>query len=120
MKKKRITQRTKRHLRIRKKLSGTQDRPRLSVYRSSKNLFIQLVNDQTHSTLLFVSTLDKDFKEKEKKGGNIKAAALLGEIVVKKSKQKNIKKIVFDRGGYVYHGRVKALADALRKGGLEF
>ena len=120
MNKRNIPQRKRRHLRIRKKIIGTQNKPRLSVCRSSKNLFVQLVNDETHSTLLSVSTMDKDFKGKEKRGGNIKAAVLLGEIVANKAKEKKIETIVFDRGGYLYHGRIKALADALRKGGLKF
>lgn len=118
--KKSIKHREIRHLRIRKEISGTKAKPRLSIYRSFKNLFVQLVDDQTRSTLLSVSTLDKDFKEKAKYGGNVKAAALLGEIVVQKAKEKNIESIVFDRGGYLYHGRVKSLAEALRKGGLKF
>lgn len=120
MNKKNISSREIRHKRIRKKICGTQLKPRLSVYRSFKNLFIQLVDDEKHSTLLSVSTLDKDFKEKAKYGGNVKAAALLGEIVVNKAKEKNIEAIVFDRSGYLYHGRVKALAEVLRKGGLKF
>lgn len=120
MNKKNVVQRVRRHLRIRKKVSGTQDRPRLSIYRSYKNIFVQLVNDQTHSTLLFASTLDKDFKEKLKYGGNVKAAEMLGDTIAKKAKENKIEKIVFDRGGYLYHGRIKALAEALRKGGLIF
>lgn len=118
--KKNISHREIRHLRIRKNICGTKVKPRLSVYRSFKNLFVQLVDDQARSTLLSVSTQDKYFKEKIKYGGNIKAAALLGEIVAQKAKEKNIESIVFDRGGYLFHGRVKALAEALRKGGLKF
>lgn len=120
MHKKNIKPRQRRHLRIRKKIVGTKEKPRLSLYKSLKNLFVQLVDDESHSTILTVSTLDKEFKEKVKYGGNIKAAELLGEIVVKKAKEKNIEKIVFDRGGYLYHGRVKTLAEGLRKGGLKF
>ncbi|MDD5005552.1 MAG: 50S ribosomal protein L18 [Candidatus Omnitrophica bacterium] len=120
MHKKNIKPRERRHTRIRKKIFGTQDKPRLNVYKSLKNLFVQLVDDEKKSTLLFISTLDKEFKEKAKYGGNVKAAALLGEIVARKAKEKNINKVVFDRGGYLYHGRVKTLAESLRKGGLEF
>lgn len=120
MKKKNVKQRVRRHLRIRKKISGSQDKPRLSVYRSLKNLFVQLVDDKANSVILATSTLDKEFKEKAKYGGNVKASELLGEIVVRKAKEKNIERIVFDRGGYLYHGRIKALADALRNGGLKF
>ena len=120
MKRKHIPKLVRRHLRIRKKISGTQKKPRLSVYRSLKNLFIQLVDDEANSVLLATSTLDKEFKEKAKYGGNVKASELMGEIVARKAKEKNIESIVFDRGGYLYHGRIKALADALRKGGLKF
>ncbi|MFH1621708.1 MAG: 50S ribosomal protein L18 [Candidatus Omnitrophota bacterium] len=118
--KKNIPQRVRRHLRIRKKISGTKDKPRLSIYRSLKNLFVQLVNDETNSIVLSFSTQDKEFKEKTKYGGNVKAATLIGEIVAQKAKEKNIENIVFDRGGYLYHGRIKSLAEALRKGGLKF
>ncbi len=120
MHKKNIKPRKRRHLRSRKKIIGTKEKPRLSVYKSLQNLFVQLLDDQSHSTLLAVSTTDKEFKEKVKYGGNVKAAGLLGELVVKKAKEKNIEKIVFDRGGCLYHGRIKALAEALRKGGLKF
>jgi len=118
--KKKIPQLVRRHLRIRKKISGTKDKPRLSVYRSLKNLFVQLVDDDANSILVSTSTMNKEFKEKVKYGGNVKAAVLLGEIVAEKAKEKKIGSIVFDRGGYLYHGRVKALAEALRKGGLKF
>lgn len=120
MYKKRISQNERRHKRIRKKISGTKDRPRLSVYRSLQNLFVQLVDDESNSILLAASSLDKEFKERAKYGGNVKASEIMGEIVAAKAKEKNIDKIVFDRGGYLYHGRIKALADALRKGGLKF
>ncbi|MDD5618175.1 MAG: 50S ribosomal protein L18 [Candidatus Omnitrophica bacterium] len=120
MHKKNIKSRQRRHLRSRKKIIGTKEKPRLNVYRSLKNLFVQLVDDQANSTLLNVSTTDKEFKEKAKYGGNAKAAELLGEFVARKAKEKNIENVVFDRGGCLYHGRIKALADALRKGGLKF
>lgn len=117
---KNISQRERRHLRIRKDVFGTKQKPRLSVHRSLKNLFIQLVDDSSHSTLLSASTLDKDFKDRHKHGGNIKAAELIGDILAKKAKEKGIESVVFDRGGYAYAGRVRGLAEALRKGGLKF
>ena len=120
MKRRNIPERIKRHLRFRKKVFGTKQKPRLSVFRSYRNIFVQFIDDTTHSTLLTASTLDKDFKEKSKIGGNVKAAGLLGEIVAKRAKENKIEKIIFDRGGYLYHGRIKALAEALRKGGLIF
>ncbi|MFA5038874.1 MAG: 50S ribosomal protein L18 [Candidatus Omnitrophota bacterium] len=114
------TARQRRHLRIRKKVSGTTERPRLSVRRSLANLFIQIVDDTKGATLLSASTVDKEFKSRVTYGGNVKAAAVLGEAVAQKAKDKNIKRVVFDRGGYDYHGRIKAFAEAARKGGLEF
>ncbi len=112
--------RLKRHKRIRKTVLGTNDRPRLSIHRSSSNLHAQFIDDLNQKTLLAVSTLDKDFITKCKYGGNVKAAALLGETAAQKAKAKKIEKIVFDRAGYLYHGRIKAFADAARKGGLSF
>ena len=92
----------------------------MNVRRSLKNLFIQIVDDTKRSTLLAASTTDKDIKEKIKYGGNVKAAVLLGEAVAEKAKAKKITCVVFDRGGYYYHGRIKAFAEAARKGGMEF
>lgn len=112
--------RLKRHHRIRRSIKGTEEKPRLSVHRSLKNIFIQLIDDVEGKTLYSLSTLDKSFREKFKNGGNIKAAEILGEILAKGAQIKGIKKVVFDRGGYLYHGRVKALAEAARKAGLEF
>lgn len=112
--------RFKRKLRIRNKIMGSRERPRLNVFRSLKNISVQLVDDIEEKTLLSCSTLDKDIKGKVGYGGNVKAATVLGEELVKKAQTKGIKKIVFDRAGYLYHGRIKALADALRKGGIEF
>ncbi len=112
--------RLKRHHRIRRYIRGTKEKPRLSVHRSLKNLFIQLIDDAEGKTLYSLSTLDKDFIAKSKNGGNVKAAEILGEIFAKEAQAKGIKKVVFDRGGYLYHGRVKALAEAARKAGLEF
>ena len=110
----------RRRMRIRKRVSGTTERPRLSVRRSLKNLFIQVVDDSKGVTLFSASTSEKDFQKKAAYGGNAKAAALLGEVVAAKAKEKNIGRVVFDRGGYDYHGRIKAFAEAARKGGLEF
>lgn len=112
--------RLRRHQRIRKKIKGTKQTPRLSVNRSLKNIFVQLIDDVEGKTLYSISTLDKSFREKCKDGGNIKAAETLGEILAKEAQEKGIRHIVFDRGGYLYHGRVKALAEAARKAGLEF
>ncbi|MCP4648948.1 MAG: 50S ribosomal protein L18 [PVC group bacterium] len=109
--------RLKRHRRIRKKISGTQDRPRLSVYRSLKNMYAQLIDDENNATLVTCSTLSKDSKDS---AGNVKAATLLGGMVAEKAKEKGIEQVVFDRGGYPYHGRIKAVAEAARKGGLKF
>jgi large subunit ribosomal protein L18 len=112
--------RLKRHLRIRNKIIGTKGVPRLSVFRSLKNTYVQLIDDIEGKTLLSFSTAGKDIKAKLKYGGNVKAASLLGEEFAKQASAKGIKKIVFDRGGYLYHGRLKALAEGLRKGGLQF
>ncbi|MFH1778763.1 MAG: 50S ribosomal protein L18 [Candidatus Omnitrophota bacterium] len=112
--------RLKRHQRIRRKIEGTKERPRLSVHRSLKNIFVQLIDDIEGKTLYSISTLDKRFKEKFKGGGNVKAAEILGEMFAREAQGKGIRQVVFDRGGYLYHGRLKALAEAARKAGLEF
>jgi large subunit ribosomal protein L18 len=113
--------REKRHNRIRKKISGTKERPRLSVYRSIKNLYAQLIDDTAGATLLSLSTSSPQLRERLKKdSGNVKGAAALGSALAEECKKKGIEKIVFDRSGYLYHGRVKALAEAARKGGLKF
>lgn len=111
--------RIRRHKRIRKKIVGTKQKPRLSVYRGLKNIYAQLIDDENNKTLLTCSTQDKEIKDKVR-SCNLKTAALLGEFVAKKAKEKGIEEVVFDRGGYLYHGRVKALAEAARKGGLSF
>jgi large subunit ribosomal protein L18 len=113
--------RQKRHRRIRKDVSGTNDKPRLSIYRSLNNLYAQLVDDQTGKTIASISTLSPDIKDKVKKdAGNVKGAALLGQALAETCKKAGITNVVFDRSGYFYHGRVKALAEAARKGGLKF
>ncbi len=109
-----------RHRRIRKTMSGSSDRPRLFIHRSLKNLSAQIVNDTERKVLFGMSTLNKTVKGKIKNGGNVDAAAVLGESVAEEAKKKGITKVCFDRGGYKYHGRVKAFADAARKAGLEF
>jgi len=113
--------RQRRHKIIRKKIAGTKDRPRLSIYRSINQMYAQLIDDETGSTLVSVSTLSPDIKDEVKKdSGNVKGAVLLGAAVAEACKKSGITKVVFDRSGYLYHGRVKALAEASRKGGLEF
>ena len=102
------------HSRIRAKMSGTAERPRLNVYRSLNNIYAQVIDDQTGATLVSASTI------KLKTGGNVAAAKEIGKAVAEEAVKKGIKKVVFDRGGYLYHGRIKALADAAREAGLEF
>lgn len=110
--------RLKRHARIRKNLSGTSTTPRLNIFRSNTNIYAQIIDDEKGVTLVSASSLDKDLNIKN--GGNIEASKLVGALVAKKAKKAKIEKVVFDRGGYLYHGRVKALADAARENGLEF
>lgn len=117
---KRIKGRERRHKRIRKKISGTGDIPRLVIHRSLKNLHAQLVDDIAHRTVISASTNEPELKKDVKYGGNVKAASALGAFLAKKSLEKGIKRVVFDRSGYVFHGRVKALADGVIKGGLAF
>lgn len=112
--------RKRRHWRIRKVVFGTSQRPRLSVYRSLKHLYVQVIDDETQKTLFSFSTNTKPFREKVSKGGTVSAASQLGEWVAKEAKAKGVTAVVFDRGGYLYHGRIKALAEACRKGGLLF
>lgn len=112
--------RTYRHKRIRKFLMGSSEQPRLCVHRSSKNFYAQIIDDTTGKVLLSKSTLAKDIRGKIKSGGNLQAATMLGESFAREATKKEIKKVCFDRGGYLYHGCVKAFADAARQGGLEF
>lgn len=112
--------RKRRHARIRKKVSGSAERPRLSVYRSLDNIYTQVIDDMNQRTLVSASSIDKEFNERKSHKGNIDAAKLVGKLIAKRALAKGIKKVVFDRGGYMYHGRVKALADAAREAGLEF
>ena len=110
--------RVRRHVRIRKKISGTAERPRLCVFRSEKNIYAQLIDDSVGNTIVSASTKDKDFSAKI--GSNKEAARLVGESIAKKALDKGITEVVFDRGGYIYHGRIKELADAAREAGLKF
>jgi len=112
--------RKKRHERVRKTVYGTPERPRLNVFRSLYNTYAQLIDDTTGRTLVAASTLDDEIKEKFPNGGTVEAARAVGSLIAERAKAKKITKVVFDRGGYRYHGRVKSLADAAREGGLEF
>ena len=109
--------RIKRHQRVRKNISGTAERPRLNVYRSLNHIYAQIIDDVNGVTLVAASSMDKDFTEY---GGNCEAAKAVGNAVAKKALEKGIKAVVFDRGGYLYHGRVAALAEGAREGGLDF
>jgi len=119
-KKSRNDMRVARHRRVRKRLSGTPDMPRMCVYRSLKNISVQVIDDTTGTTLVAASSLDKDIKAQAAYGGNAAAAKLVGEAVARKALDKGIEKVAFDRGGFLYHGRVKELADGAREAGLKF
>jgi large subunit ribosomal protein L18 len=112
--------RASRHRRIRQVVRGTAGRPRLVVFRSLKHIYVQIVDDERGATLLTAGSLAKELRESAKKGGNISAAKAVGALVARKAKEKGIERVVFDRAGYQYHGRVKALADAARAAGLAF
>lgn len=113
--------RLKRHLRVRKKIEGTPERPRLNVFRSSKHMYAQIIDDTKGVTLVSASTLDKELKDQiGGNGGNIEAARKVGEAIATRAKKNGINQVVFDRSGYIYHGRVQAIADAAREAGLEF
>ena len=109
--------RKKRHARVRSKITGTAERPRLNVFRSNKNIYAQIIDDVAGVTLVSASSQEKSF---EGAGNNVEAATKVGEAIAKRAAEKNITAIIFDRGGYLYHGRVKALAEAARENGLEF
>ena len=113
----RKAERERRHKRVRNKISGTTERPRLAVFRSNKNISVQLIDDVKAVTLASVSTLDADIKIKK---ANKEAAKEVGAMIAKKALEKNIETVVFDRGGYIYHGVIKELAEAAREGGLKF
>ena len=110
-------EREKRHARVRNKVSGTAERPRLCVYKSNSNIYAQIIDDVAGNTLVSASTLDKEVKTK---ASNVEAAAEVGKLIAERAKKAKINTVVFDRNGYLYHGKVKALADAAREAGLEF
>jgi large subunit ribosomal protein L18 len=107
------------HDRIRKKMTGTAERPRLNVYRSTNHIYVQVIDDLHGTTLVSASSAEGQ-KEDRKTGGNVAAAKEVGKAIAERAKSKGVSKVVFDRGGYIYHGRVKALADAAREAGLQF
>jgi large subunit ribosomal protein L18 len=112
--------RKKRHRRVRSKVSGTAERPRLNVSRSLQHIYAQLIDDTRGHTVAHASTVDGDLRGSLKSGGNIDAAKAVGKLIAERGKEKGISAVVFDRGGYMYHGRVKALADSARESGLQF
>jgi len=112
--------RKKRHRRVRTKVSGTAERPRLNVFRSSKHIYAQVIDDQAGETMVAASSIDSQMRSELKHGGNREAARKVGELLAKRAVDKGIKDVVFDRGGYLYHGRVKELADGAREAGLKF
>ena len=112
--------REKKHRRLRNRFSGTAERPRLAVFRSNNHMYAQIIDDTVGNTLVSASTLQKDVKAELEKTNNVDAAAYLGTVIAKKAMEKGITSVVFDRGGFVYHGKIKALADAAREAGLNF
>ncbi len=119
-KKSRSEVRIKKHRRMRNRFSGTAERPRLSVFRSNNHMYAQIIDDTVGNTLVSASTLEKDVKAELEKTNNVEAAAYLGTVIAKKALDKGIKEVVFDRGGFIYQGKIQALADAAREAGLEF
>ena len=112
--------RVKKHLKLRNRFTGTPERPRLAVFRSNNHMYAQIIDDTVGMTLVSASTLEKDVKAELTKTNDVAAAAYLGTVVAKKALEKGIKSVVFDRGGFIYQGKIKALADAAREAGLEF
>lgn len=112
--------RLQRHKRVRRKITGTTQRPRLCVFRSANNIYAQIIDDTNRVTVVSASTLDAEIKGSENHNGNKEAAKLVGSMIAKKAVEKGITEVVFDRGGYLYHGRVKELAEAAREAGLKF
>ena len=112
--------REKKHLKIRNRFSGTAERPRLAVFRSNNHMSVQVIDDAAGKTLVAASTMEKDIKAKLDKTNNIEAAKMIGEVIAKRALDKGIETVVFDRGGYIYHGKVAALAEAAREAGLQF
>ena len=116
----RVLNRQKKHRKLRHNIVGTPSKPRLAVYRSNDNIYAQVIDDIAGHTLVAASTVEKEIKGKLDKTNNVEAANVVGEIVAKRALDKGITKVVFDRGGFIYHGKIKALADAAREAGLEF
>ncbi|HBI74269.1 MAG TPA: 50S ribosomal protein L18 [Lachnospiraceae bacterium] len=116
----RVDVRRKKHLKIRNRFTGTPERPRLAVFRSNNHMYAQIIDDTVGNTLVAASTLDKDVKAELQKTNDVAAAAYLGTVIAKKALEKGIETVVFDRGGFIYQGKVKALADAARTAGLKF
>ena len=112
--------RVKKHKRMRYSLSGTSERPRLAVFRSNNYMYAQIIDDTVGNTLVAASTLEKDVKAELKKTNDVEAAAYLGKVIAKRAKDKGISEVVFDRGGFLYHGKIEALAEAAREAGLVF
>ena len=112
--------RAKKHMKIRNRFSGTAERPRLAVFRSNNHMYAQMIDDTVGNTLVSASTLEKEIKAELEKTNNVDAAAYLGTVIAKRAIEKGIKEVVFDRGGFIYQGKVAALADAAREAGLEF
>lgn len=110
----------KRHYRLRKNLQGTNEVPRMAVHKSNKHIYVQIIDDDSKATLVCASTLDKEIREGIPSGANIEAAKKIGELIANRAKAKGIERIVFDRGGHLYHGRIAALADSAREAGLVF
>lgn len=119
-KKSRAEVRMKKHSRMRNRFSGTAERPRLAVFRSNNHMYAQIIDDTVGNTLVSASTLQKDVKAELEKTNNVEAAAHLGTVIAKKALEKGITSVVFDRGGFIYQGKIKALADAAREAGLDF
>lgn len=112
--------RVKKHIKLRNRFTGTPERPRLAVFRSNNHMYAQIIDDTVGNTLVAASTLEKDVKAELQKTNDVAAAAYLGTVIAKKALEKGIKAVVFDRGGFIYQGKIKALADAAREAGLEF
>ena len=119
-KKSRSEVRVNKHRKLRNRFSGTAERPRLAVFKSNNNMYAQIIDDTVGNTLVSASTLQKDVKAELEKTNNVEAAAYLGTVIAKKAIEKGITSVVFDRGGFIYHGKIKALADAAREAGLNF
>ena len=119
-KKSRSEVRVNKHRKLRNRFSGTAERPRLAVFRSNNHMYAQIIDDTVGNTLVSASTLQKDVKAELEKTNNVEAAAYLGKVIAERALEKGVKDVVFDRGGFVYHGKIKALADAAREAGLNF